>query len=88
MLLMKLPIRFGNGIRIEQPIGAGFRRTLRNSRPQPLSVDPAIDHNVCDMHTTWAVFPGGALRQGPQDCLGRRKGYVISVSQMMTSRYA
>jgi len=56
MLLMELPIRFGDCIRIQQSIDATCRCTLRRVGSEPLTVDAASNHYVREMHSPRTVF--------------------------------
>jgi hypothetical protein len=40
---MQLPIGFGDGIGVQQPVGARLRRALRGAAAQPFPVDATID---------------------------------------------
>lgn len=59
---------------MQQPVGAGFCRTLWQARSQALTVDTAIYYHVRHMHALWAILAGNALRDRPQTGLGCREG--------------
>src|SRR5258708_33245153 len=46
MLLMQLPARFGDGVRVQQSVRAGIRCTLRIVGSHGLAVDTTIHHVI------------------------------------------
>jgi len=56
VLLMQLPVGLCNGIRMQQAVSTGLRRTMRSVRTESLAVDSSIDHHMRDVYALRAVF--------------------------------
>jgi hypothetical protein len=57
MLPMQMPIRVGDGIDIQQPIGTALDLEVRHGGGQPLAVNTAIDDNMADVNSKRSKFP-------------------------------
>lgn len=65
MLAMQMPIRVGDGIDVQQPIGTALGLELRRSGVQPFAVNSAIDDNMADVNSKRSKFPRHRLRKRP-----------------------
>ena len=65
MLAMQMPIRVGDGIDIQQPIGTALDLEMRHSGVQLFAVNAAIDDNMADVNSEWSKFPRHRLRKRP-----------------------
>ena len=62
MLAVQMPIRVGDGIYIQQPIGTARDLELRRSGVQLFAVNAAIDDNMADVNSKRSKFPRHRLR--------------------------
>jgi hypothetical protein len=62
VLLMQLPVAFGDRIRLEQAVNAARAGPLRRHSSQPVAVNAAIDYHVRDVHALRPILAGEALR--------------------------
>jgi hypothetical protein len=65
---MDSPISVGDGIDAKQAVLAAFRGQIWHPAEQPITLDPAINHNVRDVNAERAVLARHALRDHPQPC--------------------
>ena len=63
MLPMQMPIRVGDGIDIQQPIGTALDLELRRGSTQLFAVNTSIDDNMTDVNSKRSKFPRHRLRK-------------------------
>ena len=73
MLLVQLPVGFGDGSGAQQAIRGRLSGELGSIAPQLLAVDSAIDNDVRDVHAARAVLAGDTLRDRAQSRFGGGK---------------
>src|SRR6516165_8632911 len=63
---MDVPIGVSDRLDAKQPVLATFIDQCRHPIAQPIAIDAAVDHDVCDVNAERPVFPSHALRDHPQ----------------------
>ena len=67
---MNLPVRFGNGFNVEQPVLAAPADDFGAAATQTLAIDSAVNYDVRDMDSERPVFVRHALGDHAQAGLG------------------